>query len=143
MIHNTYTVSKFLVEKLSVENFTLHLHESIQTNSAHIKMDYGVANSIRVADTPGKTKFGHKFNVIIGLRQSHEKDGCFYYAPDDLEDMVADLIKNRNTRRNFVGTEQYEKNIENYKIQFSRTTGYWANAKLVSIRTSEKVAKLF
>lgn len=143
MIYNTYTVSKYLIDKLTENNFTLHLHESIQTNSAHIKMDYGAANSIRIADTPGKTKFGHKFNVVVGSRQSYENEGKFYYTPEDLEDMVAALVKNRNSRRNFVGVNQYEENIETYKTQFASSTGYWANAKQVAERKSEKVAKLF
>jgi len=143
LIYNTYNVSQYLLNRLSNENFTLHLHESIQTNSAHIKMDYGAANSIRIADTPGKAKFAHKFNVVIGLRQTHEANGVMYFSPDDLEEMIAQVITNRNNRRNFVGVEKYETNILAYSTTFKNTTGYWLNSKLICERKSEIKPKLF
>jgi hypothetical protein len=143
MIYNTYTVTKYLLDNLVKENFTMHLHESIQTNSAHIKLDYGAANSIRIADTPGKHKFAHKFNVVIGLRETYERDGSIYYTPVDLDRMVQDITTNRNNRRNFVGVEKYEENIERYMAQFASQNGYWKSAKLVAERVSEAPKKLF
>ena len=106
---DTYSVSKYICSKLAGENFTIHFHESIQSNSAHIKLDYGLQNTIRISDTPGPKHYGYKFNVVVGLRQSHyiDFDGHkrYYYSVEDMDEMLDNIVKQRNSRVYYAGEE--------------------------------------
>lgn len=57
-------ITNILIQKLLKMNFIVHRYNSYTTSSIYLKIDYGVACGIRIADHPGKKKYHYRFNVI-------------------------------------------------------------------------------
>lgn len=41
----------------------IHRYDAYSTNSVYLKFDYGVANSLRIADHAGKKHLAYRFNI--------------------------------------------------------------------------------
>ena len=57
-------IANTLIKRLLDLNFIVHRQNSITTSSIYLKLDYGVACGIRIADHPGRKKYHYRFNVI-------------------------------------------------------------------------------
>ena len=82
-----------LLNDLDYHGFILQYYEAYFTSSCYIKLDYGISNSIRIADHKGKDKYPYRFNLMIGLDKSYENDGRYYYSIDDYNKMILDIKK--------------------------------------------------
>lgn len=75
----------------------IHRYDAYSTNSVYLKFDYGVANSLRIADHAGKEYLSYRFNIILTLTEpKNDLSGRFprnYYPPDmaDAVIRIADL----------------------------------------------------
>lgn len=63
----------------------IHRYDAYSTNSVYLKFDYGVANSLRIADHAGKKHLAYRFNIILNLTEpKNDLSGRFprnYYPP--------------------------------------------------------------
>lgn len=69
-------VANILVPKLLDMNLIVHRYNLHTTSSIYLKLDYGLACGIRIADHPGKKKYSYRFNVIkkrLCRRKGHLK----------------------------------------------------------------------
>ena len=57
-------VTRILIKKLLDMDFIVHRYDAYSTSSIYLKLDYGVACGIRIADHPGKKKYSYRFNII-------------------------------------------------------------------------------
>ena len=57
-------VTKILIKKLLDMNFIVHRYVAYSTSSIYLKLDYGIACGIRIADHSGKKKYSYRFNII-------------------------------------------------------------------------------
>lgn len=57
-------VAKILTKKLVDLDFIVHRYNSKTTSSIYLKLDYGLACGIRIADHKGKEKYRYRFNVM-------------------------------------------------------------------------------
>ena len=80
------------LEELDKRHFVLYYYEAYSTNSCYIKMDFGVCNSLRIADHAGKAKYPYMFNLLTNLSQSYEQDGRHFYALKDYDKMIEDIV---------------------------------------------------
>ena len=119
---------KKLLFELNQEGFILQYYEAYSTSSCYIKLDYGVSNSIRIADHKGKDKYCYKFNLMIGLDKSYEDDGRFYYSINDYNKMVEDIKNFKEEQLNKYGFNYYEYMKKN-KDESKNKQGFWAKAK--------------
>ena len=55
-----------LVSALGRKGFIIQRYDAFKTDSVYLKLDYGVCNSIRISDHPGKQNLQYRYNVIIG-----------------------------------------------------------------------------
>ena len=117
-----------LLRDLDLEGFILQYYEAYSTSSCYIKLDNGVSNSIRIADHRGKDKYPYRFNLMIGLDKSYEKDGRYYYCTDDYQKMVQDIKKFKEEQLKKYGFSYYEYMLKNKKdAEFKK--GFWEKAK--------------
>lgn len=88
MNENTKTIrdlAAYVCDRL-VGKVLIHRYDAYSTNSVYLKFDYGVANSLRIADHAGKEYLSYRFNIILTLTEpKNDLSGRFprnYYPPD-------------------------------------------------------------
>ena len=118
-----------LLEILERKGFILYYLKAYSTTSCYIKLDFGVCNSIRIADHKGIEKYRYTFNLMIGLDKSYEEDGRYYYSVNDFDKMVNDILAYRNKLQEQYGFSYYEKMLENKKQFLRKRKGFWEKAR--------------
>ncbi len=117
-----------LLEDLYREGFVLQYYMAFSTSSCYIKLDNGVSNSVRIADHKGKDKYQYRFNLMIGLNKSYEKDGRYYYSVEDYQKLIKDIKQFRDEQLDKYGFYYYEYMLKNKKDAESKK-GFWEKAK--------------
>ena len=118
-----------LLSDLDREGFILQYYTAFTTSSCYIKLDYGVSNSIRIADHKGKDKYPYRFNLMINLDKSYENDGRNYYSINDYDKMILDIKKFRDEQLDKYGFSYYEYMLNNKKDAKNKK-GFWAKSKI-------------
>lgn len=117
-----------LLNDLDVEGFILQYYEAYSTSSCYVKLDYGISNSIRIADHKGKDKYPYRFNLMVGLDESYEVDGRYYYSVSDYGKMIQDIKNFKNEQLNKYGFSYYEYMLKNKKDAKNKK-GFWSKAR--------------
>lgn len=118
-----------LLRDLDQKGFILQYYEAYSTSSCYIKLDYGVSNSIRIADHKGKDKYPYRFNLMIGLDKSYQDNGRYYYSVDDYKNMILDIKKFKDEQLDKYGFYYYDYMLRNKKDAKNKK-GFWAKAKI-------------
>lgn len=109
---NGNDVASYLVRKLLNMNFIVHRYNAYSTSSIYLKLDYGLACGIRIADHPGKKKYSYRFNVIKDYKGEKVilKDGliCRFYDFNELENVLDAVKKERQEKINKYGLYNYQ-----------------------------------
>lgn len=129
---NGIDVANILVTKLSSMGFIVHRYNSHSTSSIYLKLDYGLACGIRIADHPGKKKYSYRFNVIKDYKEDKVilKDGliCNFYNFSELDKVLEDVQKEKQYKINKYGAYNYntymekEKNENELFIRFKKVS---------------------
>lgn len=86
----------------------IHRYDAYSTNSVYLKFDYGVANSLRIADHAGKEHLAYRFNIILNLTEpKNDLSGRFprnYYPPDMVDQVVEDILAGVKANAPGIGT---------------------------------------
>ena len=109
-------VVNILVPRLLDMGLIVHRYNAHSTNSIYLKLDYGLACGIRIADHPGKKKYSYRFNVIkdyVGDKVIL-KDGliCRFYGFNELESVLDAVQKEKQEKINKYGLENYQTYME-------------------------------
>ena len=117
-----------LLSDLDREGFILQYYEAYSTSSCYIKLDYGISNSIRIADHKGKDKYPYRFNLMLNLDESYEENGRNYYCVKDYSKMIQDIKNFKNFKIDEYGFSYFEYMLNNKKDAKNKK-GFWAKAK--------------
>lgn len=105
-----------LVPQLLDLNLIVCRYDAHSTSSIYLKLDYGVACGIRIADHPGKKKYSYRFNVIKDYKGDKVivKDGliCRFYDFTELEDVIDAVQKEKQEKINKYGIKNYQMYME-------------------------------
>lgn len=116
----------------------IHRYDSYSTNSVYLKFDYGVANSLRIADHAGKKHLSYRFNIILTMTEpKNDLSGRYprnYYPPDMVDQAIEDILAGAEAKR--ARYRNYEKVMKNAKEKAAHERGFWEQARLV--KTEEK-----
>lgn len=119
---NLTKIADDLVVLLKEQDFHILRYDASKTSSIYLKLDYGVCNSVRISDHPGKSHLKYKYNVIYdGILNIDEDDGYirYYYNQAHLTSLVAQAVLNRMEMVQKYGNANYEifmqKNKEEHK----------------------------
>lgn len=133
------STAKILVSRFKAEGIVVQRYDAYSTNSIYLKLDYGVANSIRISDHPGKKYLSYRYNIIKGLKKVYSskdfKDGKtfdrFYYPLDEIERLIHDTLDERRYRMNRYGLSNYAEYMARNKAKEGVEKGFWSQAKVV------------
>lgn len=124
-------VAAVVVSKLKAAGFKIQRYDSYTTNSVYLKLDYGVAHSIRISDHDGKKHLQYRYNVLTDRVMIHRgfKHGAlprFYYGPLHLERLVEDILQARRGKMSVYGESKYRRWMEESKVDNRERKGFWA-----------------
>lgn len=125
---DTRVLMNRLLSDLDKEGFILQYYQAYSTSSCYIKLDYGVSNSIRIADHKGKDKYPYRFNLMLGLNKSYEINDRNYYKVTDYDKMISDIKKFKERQLEKYGFHYYEYMLKNKKDDKDKK-GFWEKAK--------------
>lgn len=117
-----------LLSDLDRKGFILQYYMAYSTNSCYIKLDYGMSNSIRISDHKGIDKYQYKFNLMVDLDKSYEKDGRYYYSIKDYDKLISDIQQFKKEQLSKYGFSYYECMLRNKKDSKNKK-GFWEKAK--------------
>ena len=112
-------VVNILVPRLLDMGLIVHRYNAHSTSSIYLKLDYGLACGIRIADHLGKKKYSYRFNVIkdyVGDKVIL-KDGliCRFYGFNELESVLDAVQKEKQEKINKYGLGNYQTYMEKEK----------------------------
>lgn len=111
----------------------IHRYDAYSTNSVYLKFDYGVANSLRIADHTGKEYLSYRFNIILTLTEpKNDLSGRFprnYYPPDMVDQVIEDILAGVEAKR--ARYRDYEKTVADAKARVAHERGFWQQARPV------------
>lgn len=132
---NTKTIrdlAAYVCDRL-VGKVLIHRYDAYSTNSVYLKFDYGVANSLRIADHAGKEYLSYRFNIILTLTEpKNDLSGRFprnYYPPDMVDQVIEDILAGVEAKR--ARYRDYEKTVADAKAKVAHERGFWQQARPV------------
>lgn len=125
-------IADFVIKKLKKEGFIIQRYDSFSTNSIYLKLDYGVANSIRISDHKGKKHLQYRYNLLskhnsVNRYKTTQGWDRFYYPFDSVEVMLQDIINSRNQRVRLYGIDRYECFMKTNQLDGKQKAGFWAH----------------
>lgn len=125
----TYQIADELCNRLS-EFFIVHKYCATSTKSIYIKLDYGVANSIRVSDHKGIEKYKYRYNIRKDIDEKYDEiDGGYYrkyYPFKDIGDLILDVIVDRELKKKEIGIKEYYRQMKEKKEYSEKATNsFW------------------
>ena len=92
-----------LIKSLLNMGFIIHRYDAHSTSSIYLKLDYGVACGIRIADHPGKKKYRYRFNIIKNYEGDKVilKNGliCYFYDFNELENVLKAVQEEKQNKK--------------------------------------------
>ena len=105
-------VANDLTSRLIRNGLIVHQYKAYSTNSIYLKLDYGLACGIRIADHPGRKKYNYRFNVIKDYKGNKviKKDGliCYFYSFDELDGLLDAIQKEKQEKIEKYGLQNYQ-----------------------------------
>lgn len=117
-----------LMRDLDKKGFVLYYYQAYSTPSCYIKLDHGVAGSVRISDHKGIEKYQYKFNLMLCCDKSYEKDGRKYYCMADYDKMIKDIQDFKQERLDKYGFKYYDYMLDN-KHKVGNEKGFFEKAK--------------
>jgi hypothetical protein len=112
-------VTNALIQKLINMGFLVCRYDAHSTSSIYLKLDYGLACGIRIADHPGKKKYSYRFNVIKDYKGDKVilKDGliCRFFDFNELDSVLDAVQKEKQNKINKYGLQNYKMYMEKEK----------------------------
>lgn len=127
-------IADTLVKRLLAEGFIIHRYDATSTNSVYLKLDYGVCNSIRISDHPGKKHLKYRYNIgpfITEYKQVKDKWPRFYYK--STKTLIKKIIADRKEKQNKYGIGRYLDFMSRNKHDKSNNKGFWTQAHRVRL----------
>lgn len=124
-----------IAKRLIAEGFTVQRYNAYTTNSIYLKLDYGVCNSIRISDHPGKKYLKYRYNIgsfVKEYRKEKDRFDRFYYREDKSKNMIKKIIADRETKKSRYGEDEYRRLMQKSKSKNAGTLGFWSKAVLLN-----------
>ena len=109
-------VVNILIPQLLSMGFTVHRYNAKSTSSIYLKLDYGVACGIRIADHPGREKYHYRFNVL----KDYEGDRAilrdslisYFFNYNELDKLLEAVKQERHEKICNYGIDNYKKYMD-------------------------------
>ncbi len=125
------TIIDGLISDLKNAGFVILRYDAYSTSSVYLKMDYGVAGSIRISNHRGKKHLNYRFNLRTDIESSYSDSNRNYYCLDDINCLIEDIINFRESRLTQYGASSYNHFMKENCIKGVQSKGFWQKAKRV------------
>lgn len=128
-------IAEILCKQLLKAGFIVQRYDAHSTNSIYLKLDYGVCNSIRISDHPGKKHLKYRYNIgpfITEYKYVRDKFPRFYYRADKASNLIKKILQDKQEKLERYGETNYQKFMEQNQIDNSDSKGFWRNAKIIN-----------
>ena len=109
-------VAEILINRLLNLGFIVHRYNSVTTSSIYLKLDYGVACGIRIADHNGRKRYHYRFNVMKNYKGNRaiNRDGLISYFFDytELDEVIKEVQREKVNKIYRYGEINYLKYME-------------------------------
>lgn len=127
-------IAEKIIFELKKENFIIHRYDSFSSKSIYLKLDYGVSNSIRISDHPGKSHLSYRFNIQSDIEKIKTVKGKYekiYYPIEKVNKLLEDIKKHKKEKIDKYGEKNYFSYMKKNKDKKHMEKGFWQQAKLV------------
>lgn len=125
----------YLCERLIAEGFTVQRYNAYKTDSIYLKLDFGVCNSIRISDHPGKRYLKYRYNIgsFVKEYRYENKRGFprFYFCQDQADALIEQVLRDRESKLKKYGADRYQRYAEENRVKNSQRKGFWRQAWIV------------
>lgn len=131
-------ISRILIK----EGFIIQRYDSYSTNSIYLKLDYGLCNSIRISDHPGKRYLKYRYNIGTYILENNTViDGYErnYYRSDNITGLICDIFQSRTTKKLLYGDAGYQKMLEKNLQDNVDRRGFWQKAIILNGRKGYEI----
>lgn len=108
-----------IINELKKYDFIISTYHSYSTSSIYIKLDYGVANGIRIADHKGKKKYKYRYNVMNDIEKNYAEidEGFerFYYTTTSIRKLILKIVLDKQSKLCKYGFDNYTKYMNEMK----------------------------
>lgn len=125
--------AEYVIERLKSAACKVMRYDSYSTNSVYLKIDDGVAGTLRISDHKGKRHLKYTYNLIAGVKfeKKVEKGIARYFAPFTyIVELVEKILLDRSKRIQDYG-ERYELFMKMNRERGAKQKGFWKQAKYV------------
>lgn len=137
--------TNYLIEELKKRNVVIQRYDSFSSKSIYLKLDFGVAGTIRISDHAGKEHLKYRFNLLSNLKnRRHRKQTNQHFFPTkQINSMLFTILKERDERIERYGREAYINYMyKNWTQNKDNSKGFWSMAKLVYVPQPEEMSLL-
>ena len=130
-----------IVQDLLIDKgFVVQRYDAYKTNSVYLKLDYGVANSIRFSNHVGKQHLRYRYNIgphIENYTETEDTYPRYYYPASQYKQMVHDIVSAKNAKIGLYGSDHYKYSMERYYLEGQSKKGFWQQAYTVTKKNTE------
>ncbi len=120
--------------RLLAKGFTVQRYDAHSTSSVYLKLDYGVCNSIRISDHPGKRYPKYRYNIgpfVKEFKKAMDKYPRLYYRADKSDRMIKRIVQDREAKKFRYGEGGYERLMRKNRSERAGSRGFWSEAVLL------------
>ena len=124
-------MAKQIIERLC-DQVIIHRYNAYSTNSIYLKFDYGVANSLRISDHPGKHHLKYRFNLMADqsgtphYKINREGFDMWFYPPEEIDQLIAAILEARDEKiRRYTS---YPAVVKKAASEIDCKKGFWCGA---------------
>lgn len=118
------------------DKVVIHRYDAYSTNSIYLKFDYGVANSLRISDHPGKRHLRYRFNLMAeqaGTPHYVIMNGEFpmnFYPPEEIDRLIKDILDAKAKKAKYYTS--YDAVMKKAATDArNEQKGFWAGARKI------------
>jgi len=127
--------ARYISEDLIKHGCLVHRYDAVKTNSVYLKVDAGVACSIRLSDHQGYDYLKYRYNYMAQVpgaevwqvTDGHER---FYYQSGAIDRLIEDVLALREQRMEIY--QDYKGLIERSLRESKTQAGFWQGAYCVN-----------
>lgn len=132
---NLKELADYLCKRLIAEGFTVQRYDAYKTDSIYLKLDFGVCNSIRISDHPGKRYLKYRYNIGSFAKEYRYKNKRgfprLYFCQDQTDALIEQILRDRESKLKRYGADRYRKYAEENRVKNSQRKGFWRQSWIV------------
>lgn len=127
-------VANNLVNYFKKKGYVVHFYSSFTSSSHYIKLDYGLAHTIRISDHHGKKHLLYRYNLLKNIKKKQVKrikKGVVreYYPISDCETLIKNIERDKNRMLIQYGPESYRSSmLQRKKESEKHSNRFWNKA---------------